>query len=238
MKKIINPCVCDTYDGKASAYAEIEYENGRLSIRGVIGPQRNGNCLGSCGQCVEEIRNGKPTDEWNHEMLQRFCDVWGKWHLNDMRPYCEHMKKLGWDEEAKEKIKVAKWNTKHEVFDKAEEAKNRAIQCLKNGEIFVPTSEETMCVNIGYGVTTYNDELPEHLEFYELKKKDCIGRPNVGYKARGWISHKDHPLGFLGKPCPVCGERYGSKWFKEDVPQEIINWLFALPETKITPAWV
>ena len=48
MKKIVNPCVCDTYGGKAQAYAEIEYENGRLSICGVIGPKRNGDCLGSC----------------------------------------------------------------------------------------------------------------------------------------------------------------------------------------------
>lgn len=237
MKKIVNPCVCNTYYGKAQAYVKIEYENGILRICGVIGPKRNGDCLGSAGQCVEEIRKGEPSDERNYEVLQKFCDIWERWHLNDMHPYCEHMKKLGWDEEAKEEIKVTKWDVKYEVFKKAKEAKDRAVQCLKNGEIFIPTSEEIMYANIGYGVTTYNDELPEHPEFYEFKKKDCIGRSNVEYKARGWISHKDHPLGFLGRPCPVCGERYGSKRFKEYVPQEIIDWLFVLPETKTTPAW-
>ena len=44
--KVVNPCVCSTYYGKANAYAKIEYEDGRLSICGVVGPNRNGDCTG------------------------------------------------------------------------------------------------------------------------------------------------------------------------------------------------
>ena len=88
MKKIVNPCVCSTYYGDAKAYAKIEYENGKLSICGVVGPKSNGDCTGSAGQCVDEIRSGKPTEDWTNEMLQKFCDIWDRWHLNDMRPYC------------------------------------------------------------------------------------------------------------------------------------------------------
>ena len=98
MKKVVNPCVCSTYCGDAQAYAKIEYENGRLSICGVVGPKRNGDCKGSAGQCVDEIRAGRPGVDWNEEMLQKFCDIWDRWHLNDMRPYCSHMKELGWVE--------------------------------------------------------------------------------------------------------------------------------------------
>jgi len=47
--------------------------------------------------------------------------------------------------------------------------------------------------------------------------------------------HKD---GLLTKACPNCGYKYGSAWLKKEVPEEVINWLFALPVTKNNPAWV
>lgn len=238
MKKVVNPCVCSTYYGDAQAYAKIEFEDGKLSICGVVGPKRNGDCKGSAGQCVDEIRAGRPGVDWNEEMLRKFCEIWDRWHLNDMRAYCQHMKELGWVEQLQEKVKVVKWDVTREARDKARDAEKRAIDCLKNGEIFVPTPEETMYANVGYGVTTYNDEQPEHPEFYEFKERDCLGHPNVEYKTRGWIRCTEHELGFLGKKCPVCGYGYGSAWIKEDVPQEVIDWLFALPDTRTQPAWV
>ena len=41
-----------------------------------------------------------------------------------------------------------------------------------------------------------------------------------------------------GKPCPVCGYQYGHAWQTEEVPQEVIDWLFNLPESPVVPAWV
>lgn len=32
--------------------------------------------------------------------------------------------------------------------------------------------------------------------------------------------------------------KYGYRWLTEEVPQEVIDWLFNLPETDMTPAWV
>lgn len=236
--KIVNPCKCNTGRTYSSnAFAKITYKNGTLSICGVIGPTRNRNCK-SAGQCVSEIRGGIPTTDWTPEMLRKFCDIWEEWHLNDMCPYCQHMKELGWDKQASENVKIARWDVKREVLDKAKDAEKRAIQCLKNGETFVPTPEETMYANVGYGVTTFNDELPEYPEFYEFRERDCLGHSNVQYKTRGWVRHTEHELGLLGKPCPVCGYEYGTKWLKEEVPQEVIDFLFNLPETKITPAWI
>lgn len=70
MKKIIHPC---TVDG-LKAFAAISFEKDILTIHGVIGPTRDGNSKGGSGQCVDEIRTGKPVDDWNEEMLQKFCD--------------------------------------------------------------------------------------------------------------------------------------------------------------------
>lgn len=61
INKIINPCKCKVYTttgNKVSknAFAEIKYDGKSLSISGVIAPLADGNCLGSAGQCVDEIR--------------------------------------------------------------------------------------------------------------------------------------------------------------------------------------
>ena len=38
--KVVNPCVCSTYYGKANAYAKIEYENGE--IKSIYSEQNEG----------------------------------------------------------------------------------------------------------------------------------------------------------------------------------------------------
>lgn len=43
MKKVVSPCFCKVYtrsgnEATARAFCEIQFENGRLSITGVIGP--------------------------------------------------------------------------------------------------------------------------------------------------------------------------------------------------------
>lgn len=133
MKKIISPCLCKVYTrsgnkATARAFCKIQFENGRLSITGVIGPMPSGDCRGGAGQCVDAIREGCHCDKWTQEMLNKFCSIWDEWHLNDMRPYC--------------------------------------------------------------------------------------------------------------KPYPVCGYQYGHAWQTEEVPQEVIDWLFNLPESPVVPAWV
>lgn len=53
----------------------IKYIDGRLSITGVEGPKKNGDCRGSCGQCVDAAR----------EINKKFANMWERWHLNDLR---------------------------------------------------------------------------------------------------------------------------------------------------------
>lgn len=146
MKKIVNPCKCDVgYANHAryDAFVEIKYENGKLSLHGVIGPMESGNCRGSCGQCLDKIKAGIPKAPWTREMVDKLYDIWSRWHLNDMRAGCEHQRALGWKGES-----------------------------------------------------------------------------------------------FIAKPCPVCGYKYGTAWLKEEVPANVIKWLFSLPDSEIKPAWI
>ena len=242
MKKIINPCKCKVYIGTKgyyqNAYAEIEYEDGSLSIHGVIAPKSDGNCLGSCGQCIDEIRGGKPTEDWTDEMLQKFCDIWDRYHLNDMCPYCEHQKALNWDQLAEKRVTLYHYRRTKEAQDKAREAENAAIKALKNGETFTPTKEQVFFATLPLSITTHKELDGENAKYYEPKKPSYSrGQGFTEEKPLGWLSENEHPDGILGKACPVCGHKYGTGR-KEEVPQDIIEWLFNLPTTKVKPAWV
>lgn len=61
---------------------------------------------------------------------------------------------------------------------------------------------------------------------------------NGELKDAHWVSFEDNPKGLLGKPCEICGYKYGTAWKSVDVPEEVIQFLFALPEAETTPAWV
>lgn len=239
MKKVINPAICQIAGSTrtARAYACIKYENGKLSISGVIGPLSNGNCRGSCGQCSEEIAAGTPAEGWTAEMLEKFIAIWDRWHLNDMRATCEHQRDLGWENEASQEITVYRYQLTSEASDQKKQAENAALEALRKGETFTPSKEQVMFATLPYTVESYGEELDS--PYYEPKKQLYAGdRGATEIKTRGFVNYDDTPLGILCKPCPVCGYKYGTSWHREEVPQEVIDWLFSLPVPTTDPAWV
>jgi hypothetical protein len=71
-----------------NVYCKITQEKDRLSIYGVVGPMKNGDCRGSCGQINMSFDIDSITEfvlGWNKEQIERFMKVWDRWHLNDMR---------------------------------------------------------------------------------------------------------------------------------------------------------
>ena len=76
----------------------------RLSITGVEGPTRNGNCRGASGQLVLEYgytdkgASITPGEGWTSTEIARFLATWERWHLNDMRAGCEHQRAEKWTE--------------------------------------------------------------------------------------------------------------------------------------------
>lgn len=82
----------------------------------------------------------------------------------------------------------------------------------------------------------------EHQRKAEWGKKKVEIENNITRKiekkSTGWLYEKEHPEGVLCKACPECGYKYGTAWLKEELPQEVINFLEKLPETENKPVWV
>ena len=240
---IINPVMCDVWTctgktAKARGFVKITYiEDGKLSIRGVIGPMSNGDCRGSAGQCTKEIRAGDPmiADGWTREMVDKLCSIWDEWHLNDMRPYCEHQKKLGWREKAKLPLTEFSYILKSDMREEKSKIEKRAMTGLKAGNAVQLIDEEIELLNLPDLFYTYDETWQD--ERYE-PFVSCLTHSSTETKTRGWVSMDKDPRGLLGKPCPICGYKYGHGWQKEKVPDEVIDWLFKLPPTQVQPAWV
>ena len=243
MVKVVNPALCkiNGSDSAARAFARIVFEDGKLSICGVVGPTSDGNCRGSAGQCREEIAAGTPAAGWNEEMLKKFSDIWKRWHLNNLKAACEHQRELGWEAEAAQEVTVYYYQLTAEDRKKKDEAEKAALEALRKGETFTPSKEQAELAALPNYVRSIGKELNDpHYEpekdFYDKRKAKTEAKTEV--KTRGWIRYDESPVGILCKPCPVCGYKYGTSWLKEEVPQDVIDWLFSLPETTVTPAWV
>jgi hypothetical protein len=63
-------------------FLTVRWDGVRLSMTAVEGPTRSGNCYGSCGQC----QPGPDYTAIPGVDLKRIGAVWGRWHLNDMKP--------------------------------------------------------------------------------------------------------------------------------------------------------
>jgi len=224
-------------------FCKIEIEKGKLSISGVIGPSRNGNCS-ACGQIDMEFAHRNPADNddryssltqptditfapgWDTEKWFDFLDIWNRWHLNDMRPSCEHQRDWG-----KKKLELIDfgWTTK---FYKLRESAANGTLTPDEYEIFKEVSAGVMVTTTAIARPKWKSPLVEKLlaeGWIEEKKRET--------KTSGWVTEAEHPEGVLSKPCPVCGYKYGTNWLREELPKEVVEFLVALPDTDIQPAW-
>lgn len=210
-----------------SIFCKIEFKGGRLSISGVEGPLPNGDARGSCGQInMHEWGIVKYAPGWDAEKVAKFREVWESWHLNDMTPGCEHQNGPTW---TPKDVKIYRFVMTNDTRSAKNEAKKAALNALEKGVTFTPTPEQSRLASLPYSLTSH---LPEAPQGYAPDK-----RPNET-KSTGWLREDEHPEGFLGKPCPVCGYRYGTKWLRREVPEAVLEWLKALPKTDTKPAWV
>lgn len=214
-----------------SVFCQIEITEGKLSITGVEGPMSNGDAVGSCGQIdmsrpeIVELAPG-----WNQSRLAQFWDIWGKWHLNDMRPGCQHQQT--WDIKKKLTLQSLTWGDKyHELRRQAENGIMPADRFADWGRV-VKQVESLTSYNSAKHPDKWN-ELGKRLLADGLVKLDKTETKNAG-----WVTPEEHPEGLLCKPCPVCGYEYGSQWLREELPADVVKFLESLPETDIQPAWV
>lgn len=228
----------------AKVFAKISYKDERLSISGVVGPRSNGDAWGSCGQIDDTIREHRMDAEhwsyapgWSPIMLDDFLNVWRDWHLNDMRPYCEHQKAAGYAKLAQEKINIYHWRLKPEYSAQKKEIEEAAMDELKKAATVSIKQGEASILALAYSLETPTEDPGATIRHFYAPATGIQGE-HVETKTRGWITYEEDRRGLLGKPCEVCGYKYGSEWKHEALPAEALAFLEALPVSEVTPAWV
>lgn len=175
MEKVISPCFCKVYTcsgNKATerAFCKIQFENGRLSITGVIGPLPSGNCCGGAGQCVDEVREGRPCDKWTREMLDKFCSIWDEWHLNDVRPYCKHQKELGWNKLAVTPVTLYHYRLNSKTLRRQESMKKSSWKMLCDGMTVALNDNQIEVAKLPYSLTLPHEISGDAALYYEPQK--------------------------------------------------------------------
>ena len=223
-----------------------EITEGKLSISGVIGPLRNGNAKGGCGQIDMEFTHRNPAQNdnqyhnltrpqdiefapgWNAEKWLDLLGIWHEWHLNDMKPGCEHQRR-DWD--TSKELCIVTYRLTDEVLKEQNHIKAEAMKGLENvGQVKLTEHDQRILALPWEMKRPVESALSVDLvKVYNEKSRET--------KTAGWVYETDHPGGLLSKPCPVCGYKYGTSWLKVELPQDVIDFINALPETDIQPAW-
>lgn len=228
-------------------HVTIAYRDGKLSITGVVGAAANGNCYGSFGQCHDELlrKDFKLALNWTAEDVNYLNVVWNRWPLNDMRPCCEHQREAGWLEKADETLHTYTWRLKDEVPKDKKMIESNILETVKRGEGFPAYGVEhpfTKLLNLPRSITTVEPSAPsaeyEPWEGFTIKHvKTSKAGHTFWTEAANRGACDGHPDGLLGKPCPICGYKYGSAWQFEEVPESVLKWLYELPYAEKRCAW-
>lgn len=232
MKKIVRIGLLNRH----SVFCKITIsDGGNLSITGVVGPDRRGNCAGSCGQIVDELKfitesttGNELAPGWSEELLNEFIDIWDKWHLNDMILACEHQEEL-WD--LGKEVEIVRLGYGRSYMKACDRAVNGRMTNTEYQE-FAKMSEQVNRLVIKLGQKYVDAEVEA------LAESGHITIKQDGVKSVNWLSEKEHPEGLLCKPCPVCGYKYGTKGLRRELPDHVVEFLQSLPDTDKTPAWV
>lgn len=194
-------------DGRFTMSAEIWQQNTRDILRG--------------GQCVDEIAKLFPNDA----KLQRMCKIWERWHLNDMRAGCEHQRELPeFQPRYEPALEISVEFHAYKALEAATEKDETGPEAklLANLQAFdvrpfhkvLMTQERADRLYAWLG--GWADQTTKYAKGHNL----IINKVQIP------LHHtypKDHPLGFLAKPCPMCGYKYGTKWLKEELPEDVVK---------------
>lgn len=218
MKREISLGEANYYGETCPVTIEVEIkESGELSICGNVWKPSRRDCY-SCGQNYETIVELFP----NNKAVARLAEVWKRWHLNHMHPECEHQRADGWHELASAKARMYNWTLTMSTYSRMDKLKKAQLAALAQHGTATITDEERRLLNLKYSFTSHLETLSDELApFYELDRQTSYSRPFED-KTLGWLKPSDHPNGILGKPCPVCGYEYGTKWLKEELPADIV----------------
>lgn len=73
-------------------------------------------------------------------------------------------------------------------------------------------------LDVEEGMTNFPIALYNHDYTYDYRKQRV---PRVERKIANWVRFTEQtPNGILGKPCPICGYKYGSSWRQINIPEK------------------
>lgn len=165
------------------------------------------------GQCIDDIYNDFKHELSNISLYKNIMGLWRKWHLNDMHPDCIHQRELGWsdilldDSRPKTQDNMASWTY----------PKRQGLELLgyKLYE-FIP-------FNFVIG-----GEYNSYIKISMHKIKNLVKKL---FKVDVWRDEsKAHAKGVMGKPCPVCGYKYGTSWVHEPISNQDLDLIMELLE--------
>lgn len=243
MNKIINPCTVDVGGVvPKQAYCRIYTEEKLctllddtvdtvtvLHITGVVGPRSNGDAY-AAGQCYDTMRQGVANEGWTADSLYKLLDIWQRWHMNDMKPYCEHQR--DWD--GGKVCKLYEYKMTNDTSKRLDALKESIHKMLMAGDSVQLSESQRTLLGSKYFFKSDKCVPPDGYELY----KEYTMHARELYPMESDTKWGDkHPDGILAKPCPVCGYKWGSSWRAERVPEEVLTWLESLPDSTRKPAW-
>ena len=175
------------------------------------------------GQCLDEVKHFIK----NNKIFNFIFEMWKKYHLNGMRPTCEHQRALNWEKLAGESVEISHyWLTDETRKQKREieEKIKKQIEAKGSAKI-TPQEQKIFKLNLWLDLTEQDEKPQGFLKYYYKKDSET--------KARGWIRCDEHKEGILCKPCPVCGYKYGTSWNMETIPAEDLEKIKKLIEGRL-----
>jgi hypothetical protein len=212
----------------ARVYVKAEYEDGILEMSGVVGPLKNGNCLGDCGNIINVIKelangNGELSKGWTIKKVQMLAEIWEQYRLNNLSRSCKHQKNLGWDSSVgNTKIIRTEYHKKYlpKILEMQEAINKRVKKNFWHGKPLplqlTRAEKRAMLVkNLPEYVITNNNAKPKHSEYYTKTQTKIVPLK--------LLTPYEHPDGLLERPCPICGYKYDTEWKFVDVPSRVLK---------------
>jgi len=181
-------------------------EHVNIIVLSMTGSVRVGRSWSQGGQCQDTIK-----EMYKHDKhIQRMCEIWDKYHLNDLKPGCVHQ-----DVWVNKKITITTYRLHNQATRRIDALKERVLNDARDDKMVKLHKGERILLGLKDYVKTDKDIPIDIAEFYEVESSE--------EKTLDSLYEKEHPEGWLCKPCPICGYEYGTAWTFREIPAEIIE---------------
>jgi hypothetical protein len=230
---------------------EVEYDaEGELHVSGQHTTTAGGYSGGQIVDQLEALAAGIAREASGRRHLgeadtSALVEIWQRWHLNHMRPGCEHQTGPEWD--AGKAIELhtysMDWDNQR-ALERTQEREAKAAGCLALLKVAGVKPFRWSAVSVRQlaalsaefeivgerDLPAYRQQALRHAQGLDWEwpkgKRRLTWSPapkppvlhRVERKHAGHMTTTEHPEGLLSKPCPTCGYKYGSEWKREDIP--------------------